>query len=151
MPDLLPPARGGRERDGGILHSLSPDELATIRACYARHAPQSGTTATASSIMAIPVLWSFGSEGWMSEWLHSWASMRISAPSAARRHWKKCRISLFFSLGVLKLLSSVLLGSLFDESGEPLHASLQHAGNGAWHHFYHCGLGRFRLWLSRSL
>jgi len=44
---------------------------------------------------------------------------------------------LFFSLGVLKLLSSVLLGSLFDESGEPLPAALQHTGNGAWHHLSH--------------
>jgi hypothetical protein len=87
----------------------------------------------------------------MSEWLHSWTSMLISDPSAARRHWWTCRMSLFFSLGVLKLLSSVLLGSLFDESGEPLHASLQHAGHGAWHHLYHCALGRFGLWLSCSL
>jgi hypothetical protein len=31
-------------------------------------------------------------------------------------------MSLFFPLGVLKLLGSMLLGSLFDESGEPLHA-----------------------------
>lgn len=51
--------------------------------------------------------------------------------------WRKCRMSLFFSLGVLKLLSFVLLGSLFDESSEPLHAYLQHAGNGAWQHLYH--------------
>lgn len=43
-------------------------------------------------------------------------------------------MSLFFSLGVLKLLRSVLLGSLLDESGEPLHASLQHAGHSAWRH-----------------
>lgn len=46
-------------------------------------------------------------------------------------------MSLFFSLGVLKLLRSVLLGSLFDESGEPLHTSRQPAGHGAWHHLYH--------------
>lgn len=50
----------------------------------------------------------------------------------ARGTWqegrRKYRMSLFCSLRLLKLLSSVLLGSLFDESGEPLHASLQHAG-----------------------
>jgi len=45
--------------------------------------------------------------------------------------WRRCRMSLFFSRGVLKLLSFVLLGSLFDESAEPLHASLQDAGHGA--------------------
>jgi hypothetical protein len=50
-----------------------------------------------------------------------------------------------------QVASSVLLGSLFDESGEPLHASLQHAGNGAWCHLSHYALGRCSLWLSISL
>ena len=58
----------------------------------------------------------------MSESPYSWASMRAPDPSAARRHWRKCIMPLFFPLGVLKVLSSVLLGSLFDESGGPLHA-----------------------------
>ena len=54
---------------------------------------------------------------------------RLDEPMAASRNWWKRRMSLFFSLGVLKLLSFVLLGSLFDESGGPVHASLQHAGS----------------------
>jgi hypothetical protein len=46
-------------------------------------------------------------------------------------------MSLCLPLGILKLLSSMLLGSLFDEPGEPLHAELQHAENGAWRYLSH--------------
>jgi hypothetical protein len=35
----------------------------------------------------------------MNQWPHSWASMRISDPSAASRNCWKRRMSLFFSLG----------------------------------------------------